>query len=65
MRRNPTRETRRLNPEGSEAYDEVEAVFVVCGMVGVLEQWLSAGMQTPRADLAFMLARILRKVNAA
>ncbi len=58
-------ETRRLNPEGGRGYDEVEAVFVVCGMVGVLEQWLAEGMTIPRADLAAMLGRILCKVNAS
>ncbi len=57
-------ESRKLNPAGNLEYDAVEAVFVVCGMVGVLEQWLADGMRIPRSQIAAMLDRILCKVNA-
>ena len=56
-------ENRRLNPAGNLEYDTVEAIFVVSGMVGVLEQWLADGMKIPRAEIAAMLDRILCKVN--
>ena len=56
-------ENRRLNPAGNLQYDTVEAIFVVSGMVGVLEQWLADGMKIPRAEIAAMLDRILCKVN--
>ena len=57
-------ESRRLNPSGDLGYDAAEAVFVVCGMTGVLERWVCDGMVTPRAEVASILERILRKVNA-
>ena len=57
-------ENRRLHPVGDLQYDAVEAVFVVSGMVGVLEQWLADGMTIPRVQIADMLDRILSKVNA-
>ena len=58
-------ENRSLNPAGNLEYDTVEAIFVVSGMVGVLEQWLADGMKIPRAEIATMLDRILCKVNVS
>ena len=56
-------ESRKVNPDGNPAYDTMEAIFVVAGVVGVLEQWLTDGMQIPRGEVAAMLNRILCKIN--
>lgn len=56
-------ENRKLNPAGNLEYDTVEAIFVVSGMVGVLEQWLADGMKISRSEIAAMLNRILCKIN--
>ena len=56
-------ENRRLHPVGNLEYDAVESIFVVSGMIGVLEQWLASGMKIPRSEIASMLDRILCKIN--
>ncbi len=56
-------ENRRIHPDEDLQYDAVEAIFVVSGMVGVMEEWLVDGMILPRAEVAAMLDRILCKVN--
>ena len=56
-------ENRRLHPNGDLEYDAVESIFVVSGMVGVLEQWLADGMKIPRTEISTMLDRILCKIN--
>ncbi len=56
-------ESQALNADGNLQFDTVEAIFVVSGMVGVLEQWLGDGMKLPRAEVAAMLNRILCKIN--
>ncbi len=58
-------ESRKVNPAGNPAYDTMEAIFVVAGVVGVLEQWLTEGMQIPRSEVASMLHRMLCKVNGS
>ena len=56
-------ENRRLHTDGNLEYDAVESIFVVSGMVGVLEQWLADGMKIPRPEIATMLNQILCKIN--
>ena len=56
-------ENRRLHTDGNLEYDAVESIFVVSGMVGVLEQWLTDGMKIPRPEIATMLNQILCKIN--
>ena len=56
-------ENRRLHTDGNLQYDAVESIFVVSGMVGVLEQWLADGMKIPRPEIATMLNQILCKIN--
>lgn len=57
-------ENQRLNPLGNQQYETMEAIFVVSGMVGVLEQWLTDGMKIPRSEIAKNLDKILCKINA-
>ncbi len=56
-------ENRRIHPDENLQYDAVEAIFVVSGMVGVMEEWLVDGMTLPRTEIAAMLDRILCKIN--
>ncbi len=56
-------ENRLLHPDGSESYDAMEAVFVVSGMTGVLEEWLRGGMSVPREEVAAALDKMLCKIN--
>ena len=56
-------ENRRLHTDGNLEYNAVESIFLVSGMVGVLEQWLADGMKIPRPKIATMLNQILCKIN--
>lgn len=56
-------ESSQLNPKENKEFDQVEAIFVVSGIVGVLEKWLADGMAIPGGEIAAMLNRILCKVN--
>lgn len=56
-------ENRTINPKGDSTYDRVEVIFVVSGMVGVLENWLTEGMKTEGENIALMLNKILLKIN--
>ncbi len=50
------------NNENSE-FDYVEAVFVVSGIIGVLEQWVIDEMKMPKEEIAHMLNTVLLKIN--
>ena len=52
-----------LHPDGDARYDAMEAVFVVSGMTGVLEEWLKGGMSVPREEVAAALDKMLCKIN--
>ena len=43
--------------------DYIESIFVVSGMVGVLEKWLIDGMLIDKKDIAEILNKILLKIN--
>ena len=57
-------ETRRVDPDSNVDYEQIEAVFTVSGIVGVLEEWLKGGMIMPRGRVAAMLNRVMCKLNA-
>ncbi len=44
---------------------QAEVVFLVAGVVGVLEDWISEGMKKPRERVAGSLYRMLEKVEIA
>lgn len=56
-------ENRLIHPDGDERYDAMEAVFVVSGMTGVLEEWLKGGMSVSCEEVAAALDKILCKIN--
>lgn len=56
-------ESRSVGPQIDTGYAAVESVFAVSGMIGVLEEWITGGMEIPRPAIADMLDVILRKIN--
>ncbi|PJI10332.1 AcrR family transcriptional regulator [Clostridium sp. CT7] len=52
--------SRPININGTD-YDKVEANFIVSGVIGVLEDWLTDGMVMPRENVSVILQRILEK----
>lgn len=57
------KENNLLHQNNNLKYDEVESIFVVSGMVGVLEQWLKDNMHIAKDEIANMLNKILCKIN--
>jgi AcrR family transcriptional regulator len=43
-------------------YDEVESLFIVSGVTGILEDWVSAGLTIPQREIADILHKILIKL---
>ncbi|HWT73510.1 MAG TPA: TetR/AcrR family transcriptional regulator [Mobilitalea sp.] len=46
-------------------YDVVESMFIVAGVIGVLEEWLKSGMGLTQLQIAAMLKKILIKFVAS
>lgn len=44
-------------------YDQLEALFLVSGTIGILEGWLKSGLDMPLDQLSSMLHRLLMKFN--
>lgn len=42
-------------------YDRVESLFIVAGVIGVLEEWLNNNLAVPKNQLSDMLHRVLLK----
>lgn len=42
-------------------YDRVEAMFIVSGVIGILEEWLDNGLNMSRSEISTMLHRVLLK----
>ena len=43
-------------------YGEIESLFVVSGVIGVLEDWIIAGLPIPHKEIADMLHEIFLKI---
>ncbi len=52
-----------INPNGDRQFDLTESVFVVSGIIGVLEKWIKDDFQPSRDNIAEMMNRIILKVN--
>ena len=44
-------------------YDEVESMFIVSGVIGVLEEWLLSGLVIPQKKLADYLHQVIKMFN--
>lgn len=42
-------------------FDRIESLFIVSGVIGVLEEWLDNGLDIPRDEIAVMLHQVLMK----
>lgn len=42
-------------------FDRVESLFIVSGVIGVLEEWLDNGLALPRHEISVMLHQVLLK----
>ena len=56
-------ESQEIHNNVNSKFDYVEAVFVVSGIIGVLEQWIIDEMRMPKEEIADMLNTILLKIN--
>ncbi len=56
-------ESQEIHNNVNSKFDYVEAVFVVSGIIGVLEQWIVDEMKMPKEEIANMLNKILLKIN--
>lgn len=56
-------ESKEIHGNTNLQFDYIEAVFVVSGIIGVLEQWISDEMKMPKEEIAHMLNKILLKIN--
>ena len=56
-------ENQCVYPDGNITYDTIEAIFVVSGIFGVMEEWLNDEMTAPKEYVAESINRILCKIN--
>ena len=52
-----------INPYGDKLFDLTESVFVVSGIIGVLEKWIDDDFHPSRDNIAKMMNMIILKVN--
>ncbi len=52
-----------VNPSMSTQHNQIESVFVVSGIVGVLERWVIEDFKTPSASVAKLLNDVILKIN--
>lgn len=45
----------------SSEFDRVESLFIVSGVIGVLEEWLDNGLDIPQNEISVMLHQVLLK----
>lgn len=57
------KEDTTINPRGDKQFDLVESVFVVSGIIGVLEKWIADDFHPSRDNIAKMMNMIILKVN--
>lgn len=57
-------ESKAIHGNVNSQFDYVEAVFVVSGIIGVLEQWIIDEVKIPKEEIAHMMNAILLKINA-
>lgn len=52
-----------INPHGDKQFDLMESVFVVSGIIGVLEKWITDDFHPSLESIAEMMNKIILKVN--
>ncbi len=56
-------ESNEIHNNANSEFDYVEAVFVISGIIGVLEQWVVNEMKLPKEEIANMPNTVLLKIN--
>lgn len=56
-------ESKEIHGNTNLQFDYVEAVFVVSGIISVLEQWIVGEMKISKEEIAHILNDILLKIN--
>ncbi len=57
------KEDAAINPNGDKQFDLTESVFVVSGIIGVLEKWITEDCHPSRDIIAKNLNTIIMKIN--
>ncbi len=57
------KENAAVNPSMDTQYSYAESIFVVSGIIGVLERWIIDGFRISKVSVAEMLNLIIMKVN--
>ena len=52
-----------INSHGDKQFDLTESVFVVSGIINVLEKWIADDFHPSRDSIAEMMNTIILKVN--
>ncbi len=52
-----------LHPDGDKEYDRNESVFVVSGVIGILEKWITEGFSVPSEKMSKMIQKMIVKIN--
>lgn len=52
-----------INPHGDKQFDLMESIFVVSGIIGVLEKWIADDFHPSCDSIAEMMNKIILKVN--
>lgn len=52
-----------INPTMNDEYNQIESIFVVSGIAGVLERWIVEDFKIPSSSVAKMLNNVILKVN--
>ena len=55
-------ESKEIHGNTNLQFDYVEAVFVVSGIIGVLERWFVDEMKIPKEEITHLLNDILLKI---
>ncbi len=56
-------EDKKINPYGNKSYDKNESIFVVAGIIGVIEKWIRDDFSLPKEEISAHLNEIINKVN--
>ena len=56
-------ESKEIHGNTNLQFDYVEAVFVVSGIIGVLERWIVGEMKISKEEIAHILNDIFLKIN--
>ncbi len=57
------KEDNKINPNSNKEYNLIESIFVVSGIIGVIEKWIKDDFSISTKEMSSMINKILIKVN--